>query len=260
MKKTIAMLLAAAMTASLAACSSGAPAAATTAAPAATTAATTAAQTTAAPAASEAPAAETKAAETTAAAAEEYKPTWPKKTVTFTVPAAPGGGTDLAARVIAEYMQRVTGQAFNVNNDTSGGNMAALEKARHFKKDGYDLLFYHNNIILSWYQGKLNFNPMEEYTFVDTVSGTGAGPMVVLPTAPYQAEPCPYQAVLHAYQAGLSGYGALYCSHGAKLPLPSVLVSVKCSQRPSSAAKGSQRPLSAVNCGFSQCRYRTFRP
>ena len=186
MKKTIAMLLAAAMTASLAACSSGAPAAATTAAPAATTAATTAAQTTAAPAASEAPAAETKAAETTAAAAEEYKPTWPKKTVTFTVPAAPGGGTDLAARVIAEYMQRVTGQAFNVNNDTSGGNMAALEKARHFKKDGYDLLFYHNNIILSWYQGKLNFNPMEEYTFVDTVSGTGAGPMVVLPTAPYQ--------------------------------------------------------------------------
>ena len=63
---------------------------------------------------------------------------------------------------------------------------AALEKARHFKKDGTELLFYHNNIILSWYQGKLNFNPMEEYTFVDTVSGTGAGPLVVRPDAPYK--------------------------------------------------------------------------
>ena len=121
-----------------------------------------------------------------ASAEADYKPTWPKKNVTFVVPAKPGGGTDMAARVIAEYLQRVTGKAFTVNNDTSGGNMAALEKTRHFKKDGSELLFYHNNIILSWYQGKLNFNPMEEYTFVDTVAGTGAGPLVVRANSPYK--------------------------------------------------------------------------
>ena len=118
--------------------------------------------------------------------AEDYTPTWPKKKVTFVVPANPGGGTDMCARLIADYLQRTTGVAFVVENDTAGGNMAALEKTRHFKNDGSQLLFYHNNIILSWYQGRLNFNPMEEYTFVNTVAGQGAGPIVVRADAPYK--------------------------------------------------------------------------
>ena len=90
-KKFTALVMAAAMALTLAGCSDSG------------TASTTAANTEKA-ASAETTAAGTAAAETTAAAAM-----WPEKDVTVIVPASAGGGTDIFARAVTDYLQRSTG-------------------------------------------------------------------------------------------------------------------------------------------------------
>ncbi|MBT9778716.1 hypothetical protein GPL15_19710 [Clostridium sp. MCC353] len=110
---------------------------------------------------------------------------WPTDTVTLTVPASPGGGTDTMARIMADYFQRSTGSAFNVVNDTAGGNTVAVQNARRSKKDGSELLFFHTSTLMSYYQGKLDFNPAEELTVIASVGIQGNGALCVPADAPY---------------------------------------------------------------------------
>lgn len=160
MKKLTALLLTAALCFSLTACTSSNPSAST--APAANSSEPNSNSAEPAPAAN-----------------------WPTDTVTFTVPASPGGGTDTQARIVADYLQRTTGVAFNVVNDTTGGNTVALENARHAKPDGTNLLFFHTSPLMSYYQGKIDFNPLDEYTIITSVGQQADGAICVPANAPY---------------------------------------------------------------------------
>ena len=160
MKKLTALLLTAVLCFSLAGCASGTPA---------NSSAPTPGSSSTEPTGSAAPAA--------------YN--WPTETVTFTVPASPGGGTDTQARIVADYLQRTTGVAFNVVNDTTGGNTVALENARHAKSDGTNLLFFHTSPLMSYYQGKIDFNPVDEFTVVTSVGQQADGAICVPADAPY---------------------------------------------------------------------------
>lgn len=155
MKKLTALLLAGALSLSLAACTSSNPPASGTTSPSGTN------------------------------SAEPAKASWPTDTVTFTVPASPGGGTDTQARIVADYLQRTTGVAFNVVNDTTGGNTVALENARHAKPDGTNLLFFHTSPLMSYYQGKIDFNPIDEYTIITSAGFQADGAICVPKDAPY---------------------------------------------------------------------------
>ena len=52
------------------------------------------------------------------------QPPWPQQAIRIIVPQPPGGGTDALARLLAERLQPVLGQALVVENRTgAGGNI-----------------------------------------------------------------------------------------------------------------------------------------
>ena len=65
---------------------------------------------------------------------------WPSKAVTVIVPAAAGGTTDMAARLLAEDMGKQLGQSLIVDNRAGGGGIIGTQAALAAKRDGYTLL------------------------------------------------------------------------------------------------------------------------
>ena len=62
---------------------------------------------------------------------------WPQKPVRIIVPFAPGGGTDLVARMTAQKLTEKYGQAFVVENKSGAGGTAGTDLVAKSKPDGY---------------------------------------------------------------------------------------------------------------------------
>jgi tripartite-type tricarboxylate transporter receptor subunit TctC len=77
---------------------------------------------------------------------------FPDKPVTFIVPYAPGGETDLYARSMGNYLSRLWGVPVVVKNDSGGGTLIGTQEAARAAPDGYTLLMtsygYTSNPIL----------------------------------------------------------------------------------------------------------------
>jgi tripartite-type tricarboxylate transporter receptor subunit TctC len=71
-----------------------------------------------------------------AAGAEKY----PAKAVTIIVPFAPGGGVDLAARVVADSLTKEWAQPVNVVNKEGGNTVIGTLEMMKSKPDGYTVL------------------------------------------------------------------------------------------------------------------------
>ena len=69
---------------------------------------------------------------------------WPTKTITLIVPAAAGGTTDIAARMLAEPLGKALGQTVIVDNRAgASGNLAAMALKRA-EPDGHTLLMQYS--------------------------------------------------------------------------------------------------------------------
>ena len=62
---------------------------------------------------------------------------YPTRPVTIIVPVAPGGTTDVAARIVGEYMARLLGQQFIVENVPGAGGTTGSTRAMRARPDGY---------------------------------------------------------------------------------------------------------------------------
>ena len=66
--------------------------------------------------------------------------TYPARPITVIVPFAPGGGTDVAARVVGDHMSRTLGQQLVVQNIAGAGGTVGSARAMRAEPDGYTIL------------------------------------------------------------------------------------------------------------------------
>ena len=79
-----------------------------------------------------------------APASQLWAQNWPDKPITMVVPAPPGGGTDLVARMYSDLLTQELGQQVLVDNKGGGnGNVGTAIVARA-KPDGYTLLMQYS--------------------------------------------------------------------------------------------------------------------
>lgn len=77
------------------------------------------------------------AATVTAAGAQDK---YPSRTIRIVVPYAPGGSTDIVARIIGEQMRQILGQSVIVENKPGAFGIIAIEELNRSKPDGYTLM------------------------------------------------------------------------------------------------------------------------
>src|SRR5262245_21423555 len=65
---------------------------------------------------------------------------FPSKVVKIVVPYAPGGATDIVARIVAEQMRQSLGQSFVVENKPGAFGIVALNEMMNARHDGYTLM------------------------------------------------------------------------------------------------------------------------
>jgi tripartite-type tricarboxylate transporter receptor subunit TctC len=95
------------------------------------------------------------------AAQAQNATTWPTRPVTILVPFAPGGGTDIGTRIVAQKLSQLLGQSVVVDNRGGAGGNVGLELVSRAKPDGYTLLAGNvgtQSINPTLYK-KLNYNP-----------------------------------------------------------------------------------------------------
>jgi len=89
---------------------------------------------------------------------------YPLKPVKIVVPSAPGGGTDIIARMLAKSFTQAFGQSFYVENKPGAGNLIGIEAVAHAPADGYTLLFVPSPLVLNpiLYK-KVNYDPIKDF-------------------------------------------------------------------------------------------------
>lgn len=80
----------------------------------------------------------------TLVSAAAWAQTWPEKAITMVVPSAPGGSTDLAARLIGEALGKALGQPIVVENKAGASGNLGTEAVARAKPDGHTLLMQYS--------------------------------------------------------------------------------------------------------------------
>jgi tripartite-type tricarboxylate transporter receptor subunit TctC len=87
---------------------------------------------------------------------------WPNRPIRFIVPFPAGGSTDVAARVIGEYLSRKLGQQIVVENKSGASGVVGTEAAAKSAPDGYTILIVSDQVCTWQHLLKLNFDPMKD--------------------------------------------------------------------------------------------------
>jgi len=88
---------------------------------------------------------------------------YPSRPITLVVGYAPGGGTDLVARLLAEHLRDATGQNVIVENKPGANATIAYASVARARPDGYRLLITDSSqAIFKEVYPKLEFDPMRD--------------------------------------------------------------------------------------------------
>ena len=112
---------------------------------------------------------------------------WPQKPVRFIVPFAPGGATDIAARMLGEKLTQVWGQTVVIENRAGAGGALGAAEAARAAPDGYTLFFPSGSVMTAnqFVYAKLNYDPEKDFVPVTNVV-SGPQVLVVPASSPYK--------------------------------------------------------------------------
>jgi tripartite-type tricarboxylate transporter receptor subunit TctC len=114
---------------------------------------------------------------------------YPTRPVRIVVPYAPGGGTDIIARLMGQWLSERLGQQFIIENRPGGNSNIATEVVVQAPSDGYTLLVVDSApAINATYYNKLNFDFIRD---IAPVAGIASQPMImdVNPSVPVKTVP-----------------------------------------------------------------------
>jgi tripartite-type tricarboxylate transporter receptor subunit TctC len=96
---------------------------------------------------------------------------YPSRPVRIIVGFAPGGGVDIIARLIGQWLAERLGQQFIIENRPGAGTNIATEMVVRASADGYTLLFVSGtNAINATFYEKLNFNFIRDIAPVASIA------------------------------------------------------------------------------------------
>lgn len=87
---------------------------------------------------------------------------WPNRPVHFIVPFPAGGSTDVAARVVGDYLSRTLGQQVVVENKSGANGNIGIEYAAKSVPDGYTILIATDAVSSNPHVYKMDFDPLRE--------------------------------------------------------------------------------------------------
>ena len=108
---------------------------------------------------------------------------YPSKPVRIIVPFAPGGGTDLMARFIAQRLAGSSAGSFFVDNKPGAGGLVGIEAGVKSAPDGYTLLMVSSSYSVNPAFYKPSFDPIADITPIIQIS-QGPQLLVVNPALP----------------------------------------------------------------------------
>jgi tripartite-type tricarboxylate transporter receptor subunit TctC len=132
---------------------------------------------------------------------------WPNRSIKMLVGFAPGGGTDVVARLIAQKLTESLGQPVIVENRAGATGTIAADAVAHSPPDGYTLLMGHvnSNAIAPMLFKKLNYDAIADFSPVTYV---GYVPNILVVHPSVTAKTVPELIALAKAQPGKMTYAS----------------------------------------------------
>jgi tripartite-type tricarboxylate transporter receptor subunit TctC len=107
------------------------------------------------------------------ALAQKKADVYPTKPIRLIVPFAPGGGTDIVARAMAQKLTEALGQSVVVDNRAGGGGTIGAETTVRSAPDGYTLAMVSGSYAANAALFNLPYDPVNDVTPIALIGETG---------------------------------------------------------------------------------------